>query len=250
MKDTDSNLASLRGVPSLVWGPGQQRRLDMIVEQTQLSRTSRKSHVLVNGCGVGQYAARMAPYFDHVVGIDIEPAYLAQASQGEADLLLSRAPCEWLPLRDRSFDLVLSHEVLEHVQDDRQAMAEMVRVTKPDGYVVLFVPNRWFPFETHGCYWDNQYYWGNIPLINYLPAPWRDRLAPHVRTYDARALRHLMHDLPVEVIAWTRIWPGLDALGHTFPTARRWLRTARTVCENSPLRILGISHYLVMRRVA
>lgn len=248
MKGQDRNLAALRGVPSLVWGSGQQRRLDMIVRQANLHLDPKLSHALVNGCGVGQYAAKFAPYFHHVVGIDIEPAYLAHASQAHRDLLLSRAPCEQLPLPDQAFDLVLSHEVLEHVRDDRLAMEEMVRVTKPGGYVVLFVPNRWFPFETHGFYWDDQYYWGNIPLVNYLPALWRDQLAPHVRTYDNRALRHLIRDLPVRILAWTQIWPGLDALGHSFPSGQRLLRAVRTVCENSPLRILGISHCLVLRR--
>ncbi len=245
----NGNLAAQRGIPSLVWGPGQQRRLDMIVAHAQLRLDPKLSHVLVNGCGVGQYAAHIAPYCHHVVGIDIEPAYLEQASQADNHLLLSRAPCEHLPLRDQSFDLVLSHEVLEHVQDDRLAMEEMVRVVKPQGHIVLFVPNRWFPFETHGFYWDDQYYWGNIPLLNYLPSAVRNRLAPHVRTYDSQALQRLIHDLPIQVVVWTYVWPGFDTLGHVYPTGQRMLRTVRTVCEDSPLAILGISHCLVLRRV-
>ena len=95
---------------------------------------------------------------------------------------------EQLPFAQGYFDLVLSHEVIEHVQDDRQALAEMVRVLRPGGRLVLFCPNRGYPFETHGIYWRGRYHFGNIPLVNWLPRRWRDRLAPHVGVYTRRDL--------------------------------------------------------------
>jgi ubiquinone/menaquinone biosynthesis C-methylase UbiE len=45
---------------------------------------------------------------------------------------------EYLPFESNSIDLVFSHEVLEHVQDDQAAVSEMVRVLKPGGRIVLF----------------------------------------------------------------------------------------------------------------
>ncbi len=56
-------------------------------------------------------------------------------------------------------------------------------MTKPGGSVVIFAPNRLWPFETHGAYFGKRYVFGNIPLINWLPDPLRDRFAPHVRVY-------------------------------------------------------------------
>jgi hypothetical protein len=53
------------------------------------------------------------------------------------------------------------------------------------------------PFETHGIYWRGKYHFGNIPLVNYLPRKWRDRLAPHVRVYSKRDLEKLFAGLPV-----------------------------------------------------
>ncbi|MCL4825414.1 MAG: methyltransferase domain-containing protein, partial [Anaerolineales bacterium] len=76
---------------------------------------------------------------------------------------------ERLPLPPGMFDLILSHEVLEHVQDDREAVREMIRVLNPGGRIVIFCPNRGYPFETHGIYWRGRYKFGNIPLVNYLP---------------------------------------------------------------------------------
>jgi len=65
---------------------------------------------------------------------------------------VARAAGEHLPFADGTFDLILSHEVLEHVADDRKAVAEVTRVLRPGGRAVLFVPNRGYPFETHGIY--------------------------------------------------------------------------------------------------
>jgi predicted SAM-dependent methyltransferase len=45
-----------------------------------------------------------------------------------------------LPFPDESFDVILCSHVLEHVIDDRQAMAELFRVLKPSGWAVLQVP--------------------------------------------------------------------------------------------------------------
>ena len=56
------------------------------------------------------------------------------------------------------FDLVLSNEVIEHVVDDRQALAESARVMRPGGRLALFCPNRGYPFETHGIYVRGEYH--------------------------------------------------------------------------------------------
>src|SRR3989304_5032789 len=93
----------------------------------------------------------------------------------------ARARAERLPYASAAFDLVLSHEVLEHVPDDRRTVEEILRVLRPGGRLVLFTPNRGYPFETHGIFWRGRYRFGNIPLGNYLPGPLRQRLAPHVR---------------------------------------------------------------------
>ena len=49
-----------------------------------------------------------------------------------------------LPFPDDSFDRVIAAEVLEHVPEDRRAMAELARVLRPGGTMAVTVP-RWFP---------------------------------------------------------------------------------------------------------
>ena len=125
----------------------------------------------------------------------------------------------------------------------------MVRVLKPGGRAIIFAPNRLYPFETHGHYWQGHYHFGNTPLINYLPDIIRNELAPHVRAYTARGLRTLFIGEPVRVIHHTQIYPGYDNLVYRRPSLGKWLRRITYTLENSPLTSFGISHLLVVEKV-
>lgn len=234
-----------RGVPSLVWRAGQDRRLAMI-RRAAGDRLEPDRRVLVDGCGVGLYVRALRAFTPHVVGLDIEPERVL-ASRAHSPLVNVGAG-ERLPYPAGSFDLVLSHEVIEHVADDRASVAEMVRVARPGGRVVIFCPNRWYPFETHGHYWRGQYHFGNTPLINYLPNRWRNRLAPHVRAYTAAQLRVLIAGLPVKIVALSQVYPGYDNVVYRRPRLGRLLRAVTYFFEGTPLRRFGLSHLLVLEK--
>ncbi|NJN82235.1 MAG: methyltransferase domain-containing protein [Caldilineaceae bacterium] len=232
--DLHGERAALRGNPSFVWRAGQDRRLNMILRWGIDEPPRRLERVLVDGCGVGMYVQALQPYAEQVCGIDIEADHLALAVQNAPGAALQLAACERLPYSDDCFDLVLSHEVLEHVQDDGAAVSEAVRVLKPRGRLVAFVPNRLYPFETHGHYWQGHYHFGNTPLINYLPDPIRSRLAPHVRAYTAAGLRARFIGLPVRIVHHTQIYPGYDNLANRRPALGGWLRRVTYALEQSP----------------
>ena len=153
-----------------------------------------------------------------------------------------------MPIPDQTASLILSHEVLEHVQDDRQAVCEMVRVLRPSGRIVLFVPNRGYPFETHGIFWRGRYRFGNIPLVNYLPRRLRNRLAPHVRVYTRRDLKNLFTSLPVRVVRQTVIFGAYDNIIARWPRMGKLLRTILQWMERTPLRAFGLSHFWVIEK--
>src|SRR5437016_1030857 len=172
------------------------------------------ARVLDDGCGIGTYVRKLSEIAAEVYGLDYERERVAEGARrlGRPGLVCGAG--ERLPFRDAVFDLVLSNEVIEHVQDDREAMAEMARVTRPGGRIVIFCPNRWYPVEQHGVYWRGRYRFGNIPLVNYLPDRLRDRLAPHVRTYTRRNLRSLFVGLPLRVVQHRVIFGGYDNLAY------------------------------------
>ena len=237
--------ADERGVPSLVWRAGQDRRLEMIQETSGPCLTSA-SRVLVDGCGVGMYIRALREFTPHVFGLDIEPERVANSYPHSP--LVQVAAGEYLPYASGYFDLVLGHEVIEHVQDDRRSVAEMVRVLKKGGRAVIFCPNRLYPFETHGHYWRGQYHFGNTPLINYLPNSLRNKIAPHVRAYTTKNLKMLVDDLPVTVIKHTQIYPGYDNIVARRPAVGRILRKITYTFEQTPLRQFGLSHLLVIEK--
>lgn len=238
--------ADERGVPSLVWRAGQDRRLRMI-QQAAGACLSATSRVLVDGCGVGMYVRALREFTPYVVGLDIEPERVAESYHHSP--LVNVAAGEYLPYPAGCFDLILSHEVLEHVQDDALSVTEMVRVLKKGGRAIIFCPNRFYLFETHGHYWRGQYHFGNTPLINYLPDRFRNKLAPHVRAFTPMGLRRLVAGLPIRIITHTQIYPGFDNIVARRPALGAILRRVTYTLEQTPLRIFGLSHLLVVEKV-
>lgn len=240
-----SELAASRGEPSYVWRSGQERRLRLMTEQADLNG----ARVLEDGCGTGTYAAQIADRFGaFVVGLDIEAERVEAASRRLPRALVAAA--EHLPHPANAFDVVFSNEVIEHVADDRAALAEMVRVVRPGGRILIFCPNRWYPFETHGHYWRGQYHFGNTPLINYLPDALRNRLAPHVRAYTAQGLRSLFDGTPVRILTHHRVYGGYDNIIARFGAAGRALRSTLQAMEGSLMDTWGLAHVLVIEKLA
>jgi SAM-dependent methyltransferase len=240
---TPSTLAAERGEPSYVWRSGQERRLRMIANWANLKGT----YFLEDGCGLGAYSSQILRRFTpHVEALDIEPERIKTAQEEVPHALVAAA--EFLPYPSNRFDAVLSNEVIEHVRDDQAALAEMVRVTKPGGRIVIFCPNRWYPFETHGYYWRGKYHFGNTPLINYLPDFLRDKLAPHVRAYTAGQLHTLINELPAKIVEHTRIFGGYDNIVARAPRLGNLLRTILYALESTPMRFFGLSHLLVLEK--
>jgi ubiquinone/menaquinone biosynthesis C-methylase UbiE len=101
------------------------------------------------GCGGGKVACRLGER-SRVAGVDISALALAGARRrclsGDAHFVQARA--EALPFGDASFAGAWCFESLEHVWDPTAVVAEMVRVTRPGGFLLLSFPN-WFSLDLH-----------------------------------------------------------------------------------------------------
>jgi SAM-dependent methyltransferase len=243
MADRNLEKAALRGEPSYVWRSGQERRLQMILNAAGERIEGR---VLENGCGVGIYLSRLAQHSSKALGLEFDLPRAREAHLVAAQVV--NAAGEMLPLPSASFDFILSHEVLEHVQDDRACAEEMVRILRSGGRMAIFVPNRGYPYETHGVYWRGRYKFGNIPLVNYLPRSWRDRLAPHVRVYSSRGLEKLFSGLPVHFVERQIIFGAYDNIIAQRPKLGRLLRRILQGLEDSPAQFFGLSHFWVVEK--
>lgn len=232
------------GHPSYVWRFGQDRRLNMIRAYLSLDN----AWVLDIGCGLGTYVEKFRALNARAYGVDVDAERVTRGRREKNLDTLALSASEALPFGSAIFDGVLLHEVVEHVNDDRATIVEAHRVTKRGGVVVVFAPNRLYPFETHGAYFGKRYVFGNIPFVGYLPDGLRDKFAPHVRAYRSRDLRALFDGLDGEIIAHTQVYPGYDKIAARRKELAGVFRNVTYALENTPLRNFGLSHFLVWRK--
>ncbi|MEV6598145.1 methyltransferase domain-containing protein [Actinoplanes sp. NPDC051346] len=91
--------------------------------------------VLDVGCGSGDFLAYCGRLGMVTAGIDPAPGMVELARRGTTDVRLGGA--EKLPWSDASFDLTTSFNALQFAEDTDDALAEMIRVTVPGGYVAV-----------------------------------------------------------------------------------------------------------------
>ena len=240
----DLDKAAQLGDASYVWRMGQRRRFRIIQEAAGVLL---EGCILENGCGIGIYIERLSRIANTVIGLEFDHPRAVEARQRGEHIL--NATGENLPFPDNSFDIILSHEVIEHIHDDKQAISEIVRALRTGGRLILFCPNRGYPFETHGIFLRGRYRFGNIPIVNYLPHWWRDKLAPHVRVYTKRDLNRLFENKPVRIVSRTIIFGAYDNIIARWPNWGRFLRAFLQGLENTPLRIFGLSHVWVVEKL-
>jgi SAM-dependent methyltransferase len=75
-----------------------------------------------------------------LIGVDLVAAGLRKAHEHVADAELLQADACALPLEDASVDAVVSANLLEHVPEDEQALAEILRILRPGARAVIVVP--------------------------------------------------------------------------------------------------------------
>ena len=232
------------GHPSYVWRFGQDRRLELIRRFVRFDGV----RILDIGCGIGAYVDKFRLLGGHAFGVDVDAEKLAEASQKKHLHLLAVSISEALPFPDNYFDVVVLHEVIEHVADDFQTIREAHRVVHRNGRLIVFAPNRLYPFETHGAFFGKRYVFGNIPLIGWLPDSLRHKFAPHVRAYRARDIRALFAPLDGMMLLHTQIFPGYDKIARRSAFLARVFRRVTYFLEATPLRAFGLSHFAVFKK--
>jgi 2-polyprenyl-3-methyl-5-hydroxy-6-metoxy-1,4-benzoquinol methylase len=93
------------------------------------------------GCGVGSFSALLAARLLRVTCVDVSEENIATVRRRHPELPALRADMTALPFETDAFDAAILMEVLEHIEDDRRALAELRRVVRADGFLVLSVPN-------------------------------------------------------------------------------------------------------------
>lgn len=160
-KITPSSRKGKRGVKQLkkdsgrdssqVWGrgdisgPRHEYRESLILGLVK-GEVEKGSIVLDAGCGSGSLLFKLADLGYRVYGLEQSREYVREISRtiksvkSSNVLNVRQGSIANLPYPEKSFDLVVSGEVLEHVADDAKAIREFFRVLKPGGTCVVSVP--------------------------------------------------------------------------------------------------------------
>lgn len=193
--------------------------------------------VLDAGCGTG-YGTDMihSAGATRIVGIDISDDAIEHCqSHFAGDFQV--ADIHRLPFPDDSFDLVVCFEVIEHIDDQRSAIAELHRVTKPTGVLAISSPNRgvypagnphhkheYKPDELQG---DLASHFANVAL--YRQSPWLTSAVLDDHTTEAVGVEN---DVALRTIKIGSIAPGDEV----FTVA---LASDAQLPEVKPLMVIG-----------
>lgn len=184
----DSTKEKINGFLQSEIDPAYARRARILLSELNLMGAEK---ILDIGCGRGFYEKAITSLFPNVsiTAIDTNSSYLGQARKNVQSQRVNFKKVDGgkLPFKNNSFDRIICSEVLEHVKDDGAVIAEMMRVLKPAGKVIITVPNANYPF-----FWDpinfilERLTGGHVPShIWWLAGIWAD----HIRLYTDEKLQ-------------------------------------------------------------
>jgi SAM-dependent methyltransferase len=148
VEDAPTRLRNFYEIPSVPVRSGQLRTRRLLHLLDGILRTADRPLRIVDvGCGDGLYTELTAQlaHEHRVVGVDWAAGPLKQAA--ERGLTLVRGSLDvGLPFASDSFDVVILSEVVEHLVDTDGGLAELHRVLRPGGHLILSTPNlaAWF----------------------------------------------------------------------------------------------------------
>jgi ubiquinone/menaquinone biosynthesis C-methylase UbiE len=148
------------------------------------ARYAQHAQVLDAGCGSGYGTAELANAAT-IVGIDISADAVAHARRefSKPGVHFIQGACQSLPFADASFDLLVAFEVIEHLEEWRQMLAEAHRVLRTSGVLLVSTPNKAWYNESRAAAGPNPY---------------------HVREFEYREFEEALQAVFPHVHLWTQ----------------------------------------------
>lgn len=179
--------------------------------------------VLDFGCGTGHGTAEMAATCAAAVGVDVSPQAIEYARSRYTSpklgfRLIPRVEVEPLPFDDRSFDAVVSIQVIEHLSDPNAYLAEAKRVLQANGVLVVATPDRTTRLL------PRQRPWNRFHIREFSEVELEALLARHFRGVEVFRMSGTPDVILGELERTRRLkWLSLP---FTFPLAPDWYRSA------------------------
>lgn len=177
--------------------------------------------VLDVGCGPGIMAEDMLERNCEFWGMDVSTEMIKQGEErfgSNNKVHLSTGTAEILDFPDNTFDAVMSMGVIEFVDNDQQALEEMMRVLKPGGTLIVAFISKYSPFRI----WRDFVFYPITSLIRPVLYRFTKRLRkPHIkqRTYTEKSIRNKLsqNQFDINDVLYCNFNIFLPPLEHIFP---------------------------------
>ena len=144
---------------------------DLIRRETRLPE---RAHILEIGCGTG-HNLEMLSGFGHVEGLELDEEARSLSEKRLGRKIMSSPLPELAEVPDRHYDLIGAFDVIEHIDDDKAALASIATKLRPGGKFIMTVP-------------AHQWMWSAHDVVNH-----------HKRRYSKPALKALLDDSPLKL---------------------------------------------------
>ncbi len=211
----------------------------------------RGRNILDFGSGNGAQTIELAKRGCRIVACDIDAVDLAVLSDYvTAHKIHNVTPTLYdgvnVPAADATFDAAVSYAVLEHVNDEAHALAEIHRVLKDGAEFLIAVPNKWWIFETHGARLP-LLPWNRVPFFSWLPGPIHGRFA-RARIYTRKGITALLKRNGFEVLRTCYMTAPIDVVKS--PALKSFLRKTIFRRDVTGLPVLATEIFVLCRRIS
>lgn len=198
--------------PQAQAGPTQFGNLDAnlrFIDDTGVLRPGAR--ILEIGSGTGTLLSRLHGRGFDITGIDVNADLVAEARRWHGDVPIQQVRGTSLPFPDRSFDIVMSFDVFEHIPDSDAHLREVRRVLRPGGTYLIQTPNKWTNVVFETIRWRSFTRFREDHCSLHSLAELRARLARHgfrARVFDVPVVNEFFRGKVRKYMGW----PGVALL--------------------------------------
>jgi SAM-dependent methyltransferase len=168
--------------------------------------------VLEIGSGTGALLYELRGRGIRAQGVELRQEFIDQARHWYGELPLTRVTGTALPFPDRSFDVVMSFDVFEHIPDSDAHLREVWRVLRPGGVYLMQTPNKWMNTIFETIRWRSFVRWRedhcSLHSLSELTARLQRNGFVRVRPYDVPVVNEFFR----EKVRRYAGWPGVAVL--------------------------------------
>ncbi len=133
-----------------------QLRKELVLETVlDLAQENEFSRVVEIGCGSCNVIGEIPLKGSQKVGVDLSNKMLETGKKNYSGIALINGDTNFLPFKDDQFDMVLCLGVIQYINSYADAITEISRILKPDGYLILSVPSKHSVFNIYRKLWHH-----------------------------------------------------------------------------------------------